>query len=107
MDKLSIERISSKVVKTKKDDEKAQKFKDYFDWEENLSRIPSHRLLAILRAEKEGFIRVKIAIDNERTLQKIEDRIIKSNNECSEQIEFAIADSEAKCAVTDIPCSPV
>ncbi|WP_299156721.1 Tex family protein [uncultured Tenacibaculum sp.] len=85
--------ISTKVVKTKKDDEGAQKFKDYFDWEENLNRIPSHRLLAILRAEKEGFIRVKIEIDNERTLQKIEDRIIRSQNECTHQIELAIADS--------------
>ena len=43
--------ISTKVVKEKADDENAQKFRDYFDWEESLSRIPSHRLLAILRAE--------------------------------------------------------
>ncbi|REH56077.1 uncharacterized protein C7448_101106 [Tenacibaculum gallaicum] len=85
--------IVTKVIKTKKDDEAAQKFKDYFDWEENLGRIPSHRLLAILRAEKEGFIRVKISIDNERALQKMEDRIIRSNNECAEQIESAIADA--------------
>ena len=85
--------IATKIIKSKKDEDGAQKFKDYFDWEENLSRIPSHRLLAILRAEKEGFIRIKIAIDKERILQKIEDRIIKSNNECSEQIEFAISDS--------------
>ncbi len=85
--------ISTKIIKTKKDDEKAQKFKDYFDWSENLSRIPSHRLLAILRAESEGFIRVKIEIDNERALQKMEDRIIRSQNDCTEQIELAIADS--------------
>ncbi|MCG1036489.1 Tex family protein [Polaribacter sargassicola] len=85
--------ISSKVIKTKKDDEKAQKFKDYFDWNESLSRIPSHRFLAILRAEKEGFIRVKIEIDTERALQKMEDRIIRSQNECSEQIQLAIKDA--------------
>ncbi|RSC95215.1 Tex family protein [Tenacibaculum singaporense] len=85
--------ITTKVVKTKKEDEAAQKFKDYFDWEENLNRIPSHRLLAILRAEKEGFIRVKISIDDERALQKMEDRIIRSHNECAEQIELAIADA--------------
>nr|WP_120185744.1 Tex family protein [Tenacibaculum lutimaris] len=85
--------IATKVVKTKKEDEAAQKFKDYFDWEENLSRIPSHRLLAILRAEKEGYIRVKISIDDERALQKIEDRIIRSHNECAEQIELAISDA--------------
>src|SRR5690606_20473647 len=46
--------ISTKVVKSKADDETAQKFRDYFEWEESLSRIPSHRLLAILRAESEG-----------------------------------------------------
>lgn len=85
--------IATKVVKTKKENEAAQKFKDYFDWEENLSRIPSHRLLAILRAEKEGIIRVKISIDDERALQKIEDRIIRSHNECAEQIELAISDA--------------
>ena len=55
--------ISTKVVKSKTDDENAQKFRDYFDWEESLSRIPSHRLLAILRAETEGYIKTKIAID--------------------------------------------
>ena len=85
--------INTKVVKTKKDDEKAQKFRDYFDWSESLNRIPSHRLLAILRAEKEGFIRVKIEIDNERALSKIEDRIIRSKNECSKQISLAIEDA--------------
>ncbi|MFD2542699.1 Tex family protein [Lacinutrix gracilariae] len=85
--------ISTKVIKTKEEEEKAQKFRDYFDWEESLNRIPSHRLLAILRAETEGFIRVKIEIDKERALQKIENRVIKSNNACAEQIEIAIADA--------------
>ncbi|QOD61273.1 RNA-binding transcriptional accessory protein [Polaribacter haliotis] len=85
--------ISSKVVKKEIDNEKAQKFKDYFDWSESLMRIPSHRLLAILRAENEGFIRVKIEIDKERVLQKMEDRIIRSQNECSEQIQLAIEDA--------------
>ncbi|MDW5290860.1 Tex family protein [Formosa sp. PL04] len=85
--------ISTKVIKTKVDDEKAQKFKDYFEWTESLSRIPSHRLLAILRAEKEGFIRVKIAIDDEVVLAKIEDRIIRSNNACAQQITLAIQDA--------------
>ena len=85
--------ISTKVIKTKTSDENAQKFRDYFDWEENLSRIPSHRLLAILRAEKEGFIRVKIAIDDDRAIDNIERRIIKSNNACAEQIQLAIKDA--------------
>nr|WP_299070920.1 Tex family protein [uncultured Allomuricauda sp.] len=93
--------ITSKVIKTKKGDtstplstsEKAQKFRDYFDWSEPLNRCPSHRFLAILRAEKEGFIRIKIEIDTDRALDNIERRIIKSNNECTAQIELAIADA--------------
>ena len=85
--------ISSKVIKSKTSDEKAQKFKDYFDWSESLNRIPSHRLLAILRAESEGFIRIKLEIDNERALQKMEDRIIRSNNECVQHLQLAINDA--------------
>ncbi|GAA0737866.1 Tex family protein [Gaetbulibacter jejuensis] len=85
--------IATKVVKKKVNEEDAQKFRDYFDWSESLSRIPSHRLLAILRAENEGFIRVKIEIDDERALDKIAQRIIKSDNACSDQIEIAIKDA--------------
>ena len=85
--------ISSKVIKKEIDNEKAQKFKDYFDWSESLNRIPSHRLLAILRAENEGFIRIKIEIDSERLLQRIENRIIRSQNECAAQIGLAIQDA--------------
>ncbi|WP_418510549.1 Tex family protein [Corallibacter sp.] len=85
--------IATKVVKKKADEEDAQKFRDYFDWSESLSRIPSHRLLAILRAENEGFIRVKIEIDDERALDKMAQRIIKSDNACSDQIEIAIKDA--------------
>jgi len=85
--------IASKVVKAAESDEKAQKYKDYFEWSESLNRCPSHRLLAILRAEKEGFIRVKVEIDDERAISKIEDRIINSNNSCSKQIKLAIQDA--------------
>ena len=59
--------INTKVVKTKEKDEKAQKFRDYFNWNESLQSCPSHRLLAILRAQEEGIIRVKIEIDNEKS----------------------------------------
>ena len=85
--------MSSKVVKTKKDEEAAQKFSQYFDWEESLNRIPSHRLLAMLRAETEGFVKTKIEIEKEEALELIENAIIKSNNESSEQIVLAIKDS--------------
>ncbi|SNR43588.1 Tex family protein [Dokdonia pacifica] len=85
--------IETKVVKAKETDEKAQKFRDYFNWSESLSRCPSHRLLAILRAETEGYIRVKITIDDERVLEKIERKIIRSHNDCAAQITLAIKDA--------------
>tara|TARA_R110001606_G_scaffold399054_1_gene580179 strand:+ start:15321 stop:17468 length:2148 start_codon:yes stop_codon:yes gene_type:complete len=93
--------ISTKEVKTKTNDtstalstsSKAQKFKDYFDWNESLKNIPSHRLLAILRAEKEGFIRVKIEIDDEKAIQNMANRIIRSQNDCADQIQLAIQDA--------------
>ena len=85
--------ISSKIIKNKINEEKAQKFKDYFDWQESLNRIPSHRLLAILRAENEGFIRLKIEIDSDSAIQKIADNIIRTQNTCAPQIQLAIKDA--------------
>ncbi|WP_372769682.1 Tex family protein [Lutibacter sp.] len=85
--------ISTAVIKTKSTEEKAQKYRDYFNWSEPLNRCPSHRLLAILRAEKEGFIRVKIEIDDEKAIANMEGRIINSKNECATHIKLAIQDS--------------
>ena len=85
--------ISSKIIKNKINEEKAQKFKDYFDWSESLNRIPSHRLLAILRAENEGFIRLKIEIDSDSAIQKIADTVIRTQNTCATQIQLAIKDA--------------
>ncbi|WP_226065192.1 Tex family protein [Kaistella polysaccharea] len=85
--------ITSKVIKTKKDEEAAQKFSQYFEWEESLNRIPSHRLLAMLRAETEGFVKTNIGIDKGEALEFIENALIKSNNECADQIALAIKDS--------------
>ncbi|MBP6127912.1 Tex family protein [Flavobacterium sp.] len=88
--------ITTKVVKTKKDDEAAQKFNQYFDWSENVSKAPSHRLLAMLRAEAEGFIKLNVGLNEENkdeVIRFMEDNLIKTNNESGEQIEKAIKDS--------------
>ncbi|KQS92257.1 Tex family protein [Chryseobacterium sp. Leaf394] len=85
--------ITSKVVKAKKEEDGAQKFSQYFEWEESLNRTPSHRLLAMLRAEAEGFVKTNIEIDKEEALNFIENAVIKSKNESSEQIVLAIRDS--------------
>lgn len=85
--------VTSKAVKAKKEEEGAQKFSQYFEWEENLTRTPSHRLLAMLRAESEGFVKVNVGVDKEEAIEFIENAVIKSNNESSEQIATAIKDS--------------
>lgn len=85
--------INTTVIKKKEQEDKAQKFKDYFAWSESLQRCPSHRLLAILRAQEEGFIRVKIEVDDEKALLKMEERIIRSQNDCTQQIKLATKDA--------------
>ena len=86
--------ISTKVVKTKKDEEAAQKFSQYFDWTEPISKAPSHRLLAMLRAEAEGFVKLNVAIEKEEALDFIEENIIKNkNSDATSHLELAIKDS--------------
>ena len=89
--------VSTKVIKTKKDDEAAQKFNQYFDWSENLSKAPSHRLLAMLRAENDGFVKLKVEVDPENSaaeaLEIIDELIIKRNNDTTPHLELAIQDS--------------
>ena len=86
--------ISTKVVKTKKDEEAAQKFSQYFDWEESISKAPSHRLLAMLRAEAEGFVKLNVTIEKEEAINFIEENIIKNKySDATEHLELAIKDS--------------
>jgi uncharacterized protein len=85
--------VTTKVVKKKTEEEEAQKFKQYFDWSEPISKAPSHRLLAMLRAEKEGFIKLKVEVDNDEAIDFIEENILKGRNESSEQVKIAIKDS--------------
>ncbi len=85
--------VETKVVKTKKDDEAAQKFAQYFEWAEPISKAPSHRLLAMLRAEAEGFVKLNVDIENEEALEFIENNTIKNNRETADQLRLAIKDS--------------
>lgn len=86
--------ISAKVIKAKKDDEEAQKFAQYFDFSENLRRSAAHRLLAILRGENEGFLKVKVEIDKNEALEIIEKAVIKTrDSELVEIMETVCADA--------------
>ena len=86
--------VSSTVIKTKKDAEEAQKYQQYFEWSEPLHKCPSHRLLAILRAENEKIIRLKIEVPEDDALDIIDDVMIKSNVEsCTDHVFLAISDA--------------
>ena len=63
--------IESKVVKAKKDSDEAQKYSDYFEWEEPLKRCSSHRLLAMRRGESEGILRITITIDDDEMVRRL------------------------------------
>jgi uncharacterized protein len=83
--------LTSKVDKKKIAE--AQKYKDYFDFNQNIHRTPSHRLLAIFRAEKEGLLKVKVEIDSDRALERLERIFVRSNADAADHIRLAIKDS--------------
>lgn len=87
--------ISAKVIKSEITKPAAQKFKQYFEWEENLRNIPSHRFLAIYRAGNEGVLRIKIEVDKVNALNVISRQIIKShsNSTLDKLIHDAIEDA--------------
>lgn len=85
--------ITTKVVKTKKEEEGAQKFSQYFDWSESLSKTPPHRLLAMLRAENEGYVKLKIEVDIDEAYDSIDELILKRQNNTTPHIQLAIEDS--------------
>ncbi len=81
----------SKVLSDK--EEEGNKYKDYFDFSEPVSKIPSHRILAIMRGFMEGFLRMSIAPEEEVALAKIEKQFIKADNSAAEQVKKAIKDA--------------
>ena len=85
--------LTTKVGKGKESEEEAQKYRDYFAVKEPLKRISSHRLLAIRRAEAEGFIRVDISPDSEKALDKLARLFLKTNSDATYQVELAMEDS--------------
>ncbi|MCZ8215409.1 MAG: helix-hairpin-helix domain-containing protein, partial [Cyclobacteriaceae bacterium] len=81
----------SRVLKGK--EEEGQKFKDYFEWKEPVGKVPSHRMLAMRRGEKEGILMLDIFPGEEEAISSIERQIIKSENTSTDQIRLAIKDS--------------
>lgn len=83
--------ISTKLIKDKEDEE--EKYRMYYDSHEKLSRAPSHRVLAMLRGEEEGILRLTIAPDEERTLEMLKRGLIKNNTNCAQQVWMAATDA--------------
>lgn len=83
--------ITAKVKKKK--EEEGVHFRDYFDFSEPLSRIPSHRLLAIRRGEEEGVLSVDISPDEDRSIEELDRLFVKGTDACKDQQEEAISDS--------------
>jgi uncharacterized protein len=84
--------IESKVVKAKKDSDEAQKYSDYFDWEEPLKRCSSHRLLAMRRGADEGILRVSITIDDDEAVQRLQRNYVRGNGACQRLVAEAVED---------------
>ena len=83
--------ITSKLIKSK--EAEAAKYKDYFEWSEKLKTIPSHRMLAIRRGEKEMMLSVDISPEESDAINLIERRVVKGSNAASEQVAIAAKDS--------------
>ena len=84
--------ISAKVIKGK--EEEGAKYRNYFQFEEKLSRCQSHRLLAVRRGEEEGFLRVSIApADDDACLEALYRQYKRNNGACWEQFQLAIDDA--------------
>lgn len=86
-------RLTSKVLGSKKEEEEAQKYRDYFEFSEPLSESPSHRILAIRRAEKEGYLVMDIGIDKQTAVDDLNRVFIKNSNASSNEVKKAIDDS--------------
>ena len=86
--------FTAKVVASKKDQAEAQKYSQYFDWQEPLKKMPAHRLLAALRAHQEGFVRISAQIDAAEAVDWLCEKQIKAPLSASaNQIELATADA--------------
>ena len=85
--------ISSKVVKSKSNEEGAAKYRDYFDFEEPLRRCTGNRLLAMRRGEREGFLRVSLSVDEEQAIGRLKRQFVRGYGTCSDLVEEAVEDA--------------
>ncbi|MBZ4191193.1 Tex family protein [Niabella beijingensis] len=85
--------VSARVLTSKKEEADAQKYRDYFDFKEPLSKCPSHRILAIRRGEKEGFLIMDISIEKDSAIGGLKKEIITASGPAADQVALAIEDA--------------
>ena len=85
--------LSSKVVPGKKEEEDAQKYRDYFEFSETLRGCPSHRILAIRRGEKEGYLIMDIQIEKQAAIDGLDRIIVTRGGACAGEVRKAVDDS--------------
>ena len=91
-------KISSKIAKgTDAASQQADKYQNYFDFSEDISRSPSHRVLAMLRGASEGVLSIKIDVDGDRMMDRIYSYVLRKKNEPSDsvalELDYAVEDS--------------
>jgi len=84
-------RVRSRVITGK--DAEAIKYKDYFDWEEPVARVPSHRMLAMRRGEAEALLLLRILPDEQQAISMLNTLFVKGANAAAEQVTLSIQDS--------------
>ena len=94
--------IVSKVVKAKKDTDEAQKYSDYFDWEEPLKRCSSHRLLAMRRGADEGILRLSLTIDDDEAVSRLQRNYVRGNGSCQRLVSEAVEDGYKRLLLPSI-----
>ncbi|MBZ0263085.1 RNA-binding transcriptional accessory protein [bacterium] len=86
--------IESHVIRGK--EEEGEKYRDYFEYTEPLRKAPSHRILAMRRGEKEGFLSLKLQPEAEKGIELLRRRFLKSNSLCADQVGLALVDSHKR-----------
>lgn len=94
--------LVSKAIAAKKEEPEAQKYRDYFDASERLAKTPSHRLLAIRRGEKEGFLMMDILIEKEGAVAALRNIFVKQNNAAAQEVGKAVEDAYVRLLKTSI-----
>ena len=82
--------LGSKVSQGKEGE--GSKYRDYFDWQEPVATAPSHRVLAMMRGEKESYLTLHVSPPEEGALSSLEALFVKKTNDCSEQVRLAVHD---------------